>query len=105
MSLIKILLEGAKVEYQNEREQIVDRIEELESLLIKIENAGRWTLTTTVMGMETHYPRLEKDLNLLVRCELIKGQVKYTKHNAYLEYVVTEKGEAMVKHILTEKEK
>ena len=74
-------------------------MEELKDLLIRIKEAGRWTLTTNVMGMENHNPELEKDLDLLTRCGLIKSQVKYTKHNTYREYMVTQRGEVIVKHI------
>ena len=93
----KILLEKAEEEFQRERKKIIERSEELKSLLIRIGKVGRWTLTTSVMGMETHHPEQEEDLDLLERCGLIESKIKYTKHNEYRECTVTEKGQAVVK--------
>ena len=93
----RILLEKIEEDYQEERKKVIERSEELRSLLIKIANAGRWDLTTSVMGMETHHPEQQEDLDLLERCGLIESKVKYTKHNEYREYSITRKGQAIVK--------
>jgi hypothetical protein len=93
----KILLEKVEEDFQKERKEVVERSEELKSLLIRIAKAGRWSLTISVMGMETHHPEQEKDLDLLERCGLIESKVKYTEHNEYREYSVTEKGQAIVR--------
>ncbi len=89
-------------DFQKERKKVVEHSEELKSLLIRIAKAGRWTLTMSVMGMETHHPEQEKDLDLLERCGLIESKVKYSKHNEYHEYSVTEKGQAVVRQFLTD---
>lgn len=89
-------------DFQKERKKVVERSEELKSLLIRIAKARRWTLTMSVMGMETHHPQQEKDLDLLERCGLIESKVKYSKHNEYREYSVTEKGQAIVRQFLTD---
>ena len=70
--------------------------------MIKIANAGRWDLATSVMGMETHHPEQEKDLDLLERCGLIESRIKYTKHNEYREYTITRKGQTIVKPVKKE---
>jgi len=96
----KILLEKVEEDFQKERKEVVERLEELKSLLIMIAKVGRWSLALSVMGMETHHLEQEKDLDLLERCGLIESKVKYTKHNEYREYSVTEKGQAIVKQFL-----
>ena len=96
----KILLKGIEKGFQKERKNVVERSEDLQALLVRIAKAGRWSLPTSVMGMETHHPELENDLTLLEKCDLISSKVKYTKHNTYREYVVTEKGKAMVKQFI-----
>lgn len=101
IDLSKILLKKIEEDFQKERKKVVERSEDLKSLLIRIAKAGRWSLPTSVRGMETHHPELEKDLNLLERCGLISSKVKYTKHNAYREHFVTEKGKAMAKQFAT----
>lgn len=97
----KILLEKLEEDSRKERKEVVERSEELKSLLIRIAKAGRWTLTMSVMGMDTHHPELEKDLDLLEKCGLIGSRVKYSKHNEYREYSVTQKGQASVQQFLT----
>lgn len=98
----KTMLKKIDEDFRKERKQVVERSEDLKSLLIRIAKSGRWSLPTIVRGMETHHPELERDLNLLERCGLISGKVKYTKHNAYQEYVVTEEGKAMIRQFTTD---
>lgn len=74
----------------------------MKSLLIKIAEAGRWSLPTSVRGMETHHAELEKDLNLLEKCGLISYKVRYTKHNEYHEYSVTKNGQAVVRQLIND---
>ncbi len=78
---------------------IVEYSENLKSLLIKIAEARRWSLLTSVRGLETHHAELEKDLSLLERCGLISCKVKYTKHNEYHEYSITKNGQALVRQL------
>jgi len=92
----KILLEKVEEDFQKRRKEVVNRSEALKFLLTTIAKAGRWYLTTNVMGMDTHHPELERDLELLEGSGLIESKVKYTKHNSYREYSVTKKGEAIV---------
>jgi predicted transcriptional regulator len=98
----KILLERIKEDFQEEKKKVVEHLEELKSLLIRIAKAGRWTLTTTAMGMETHHPEQKRYLDLLEGCGLIESKIKYTKHNEYREYSVTEKGQALVRQFFSD---
>jgi len=97
----KTLIKKVEEDFQKERKYVVERSEDLKSLLIKIEKVGTLSLPTSVRGMETHHPELERDLNLLEGCGLISGKVRYTKHNAYHEYFITEKGKTMVRQFAT----
>ena len=77
-------------------------LERYKSRIIEIAKAGRWDLPIFIEGAETHYERDEKDLNLLERSRLIKGKMKYTEHNAYREYTLTEKGAELARKLLKE---
>ena len=90
----EFLLKKIEEDFQNERKKVMERMEDLKSLLVRIAEAGRWSLPTSVRGMDTHSPELERDLNLLERCGLISSKVRYTEHNAYREYFVTGKGKS-----------
>jgi len=102
IELNKILLQRINEDFQEEKKKVVEHLEELKSLLIRIAEAGRWTLTTTAMGMETHHPEQERYLDLLERCGLVESKVRYTKHNEYREYSVTEKGQALVRQFFSD---
>lgn len=97
IDLNKILLEKVEEEVQEKRKEFVKRSERLKSLLIRIAKARRWTITTNMMGTDINHPEQERDLDLLEECGLIKSKVKYTKHNSYREYSITEKGQAIVR--------
>ena len=92
----RILLKRIEEDFEKERKKITEHSDDLKSLLIKIGKAGRWSLPTSVMGTDTHHPELEKGLDLLERSGLIRSKAVYTKHNAYQEYSLAEKGKAMV---------
>lgn len=96
-----ILLKEAEDSFHIRCSEIVENLERLKSRLIEIANVGRWTLPIFVMGSETHYPEHEKDLDLLERCGLIKSKVRYSKHNAYREYTVTDEGAALAERLKT----
>lgn len=96
-----ILLKQTEDDFHRECKQIVENLGRLKSRLIEIANLGRWTLPIFVMGSETHYPQYEKDLDLLESCGLIKSKVRYTRHNAYREYTVTNEGAALADRLRT----
>lgn len=98
--LIEIILkkfeEDAKQRIQEEREEIVQRSENLKSYLANIAKIGKWSLPLFIRGMEIRHPEHEKNLELLERCGLIKSRIKYTEHNIYREYLLTEEGAALI---------
>lgn len=100
IDLNKILLQKIEEDFRKEQKKVAERSEELKSLLMRIAKAGKWSLPIIVMGMETHHLEQEKDLDLLEKCGLIGSKVKYTKRNAYREYSVTEKGQALIRQFI-----
>ncbi len=100
MSDLKIvLLKSMEEDYQLECREIQERLEGIKSLLREIAGTNGWKLPVTVMGMEMHYPDYERDLKLLERCGLLKSTVKFTERNSYRLYVLSEKGEALIKSL------
>jgi len=94
-----ILLKGIEEDFQEECNGVVERLEHIKSLLVNIATTGSWRLPITVMGMETHSPEYERDLNLLERCGLVKSRVKFTERNSYRVYELSQEGAALVKRL------
>jgi len=94
--MLKRIEENAKQRVQEEREEIVQRSDHLKSYLINIAKIGRWSLPLVIRGMETRHPEHEKNLELLERCGLVKSRIKYTEHNIYREYSLTEEAAALI---------
>lgn len=94
--MLKRIEENAKQRIQEEREEIVQRSEHLKFYLTNIAKIGKWSLPLSIRGMETRNPEHEKNLELLERCGLVKSRIKYTEHNIYREYLLTEEGAALI---------
>ncbi len=94
--MLKRIEENARQRVQEEREEIVQRSEHLKSYLINIAKIGKWSLPLAIRGMETRHPEHEKNFELLERCGLVKSRIKYTEHNIYREYFLTEEGAALI---------
>jgi len=92
-----VLLQRMEEDFQAECQVIIQRLDHYKTLLKKIANAGRFSLPVTVRGTDVHHPEYEKDLDLLERCGVVQSRVKFTKHNAYREYVLTERGQALIR--------
>jgi hypothetical protein len=74
----------------------------IKTLLLKIAQAKKFDVLIWMEG--THQPELEdeKDLGLLERANLIKGQTKYTHRNVYRQFELTKKGEDIAKQLSAE---
>jgi hypothetical protein len=92
-----VLLQSVEQDFQAECQIITQRLDHYKTLLNTIARAGRFSLPITVRGTDVHHPEYEKDLNLLERCGVVKSRVKFTQHNAYREYVLTDKGQALIR--------
>lgn len=96
-----ILKKVAEEDYKSENAEIEEGLERYKSLILKIANVKKFDLAIWVEGSEMHL-KYEKDLNLLERGNLVKGQIRYTERNAYREYKLTKKGTELVKKLLEE---
>ncbi|MCL6579647.1 MAG: hypothetical protein K6T73_09745 [Candidatus Bathyarchaeota archaeon] len=94
--MLKRIEENTRQRIQEECKEIVQRSENLKSYLINIAKIGKWSLPLTIRGMEIRHPEHEKNLDLLERCGLIKSRIKYTEHNTYREYLLTEEGTELI---------
>lgn len=100
--LKNVLYKQAEDDYKRECREIEEGLERYKSHLIKIAQAGKWDFPIFIEGWETHREQDERDLNLLERSRLIKSEIKYTEHNAYREYRVTEKGAELASKLMKE---
>jgi hypothetical protein len=63
------------------------------ALLLKISQAKKYDFLISLEGTKQNdLNEGEKDLNLLERANLIKGQTRYTHRNVYRQYELTQKG-------------
>ena len=92
-----VLLQKVEEDFQAECQVIIQKLDHYKGLLITIAKAGRFSLAITVRGTDVHHPEYEKDLGLLERCGVVTSRTKFTKHNAYREYTLTERGHALIR--------
>jgi hypothetical protein len=103
LDLITILNKVVEEDYKRKELEIEKGLERFKSLLQEIAKAKKWDLTIWVEGTNVKgVKEYEKDLNLLERGNIIKGEMKFTERNAYREYQLTKKGSELVKKLLKE---
>ena len=106
MSLdLKEILSGVVEEDHKRMEMELEQgLERFKSLLFEIEKAKKWDLAIWVEGEKNDVGlrKYEKDLNLLERGNLIKGEMKFTEHNTFREYQLTVKGLELIKKLSDE---
>jgi hypothetical protein len=98
-----ILTQVAKEDYESEELEIEKSLTRFKSLLFEIARAKKWDLAIWVEGTAvSDAEKVEKDLNLLERGNLVKGKMKFTERNAYREYQLTKKGNELLKKLQKE---
>ena len=98
-----ILTQVAKEDYASEELEIEKSLTRFKSLLFEIARAKKWDLAIWVEGTAvSDAEKVEKDLNLLERGNLVKGKMKFTERNAYREYQLTKKGNELLKKLQSE---
>lgn len=98
-----ILTQVAKEDYASEELEIEKSLTRFKSLLFEIARAKKWDLAIWVEGTAvSDAEKVEKDLNLLERGNLVKGKMKFTERNAYREYQLTKKGNELLKKLQKE---
>ena len=101
--LLMILTQVAKEDYANEELEIEKNLERFKSLLFEIARAKKWDLAIWVEGTAvSDAEKIENNLNLLERGNLVKGKTKFTERNTYREYQLTKKGTELLKKLQSE---
>jgi hypothetical protein len=103
-SELKMLLKKVVVE-DNERTEIdlEEGINRYKSLLLKLAKEKTLDIIYSVQG--TEQPDLNKnkrDLDVLERAHLVKGQTKYTHRNEYRQYELTIEGAELAEKLAKE---
>lgn len=91
------LLQRVEEDFQAECQVIIQRLDHYKGLLLTIAKFGKFSLPVTVRGTDVHHPEHEKDLSLLERCGVVTSRLKFTKHNTYREYALTDRGHALIR--------
>ncbi len=98
-----ILRKTVEEDYRHKVADIDQNFERYKSIILKIADTEKWDLLVWFEGTEPEdLKKYEKDLNLLERADLVKGQLKYTERNAFREYQLTKKGTELVEKLLNE---
>jgi hypothetical protein len=107
-SLLKEMLDKvAEEDFKKEKEEIEQRarrgLPRFKSLILAIKKQKIYDLVVLAEGSTpTGIKKIEKDLNMLERANLIKGEMKFTRRNTYRRYVLTKKGDALAESLLKE---
>jgi hypothetical protein len=95
-----ILKKVAEEDFKSEETIIDERIRNYKSLILKIAEVGTFDLPVWIEGSQpSNFKKYERDLNMLERGNLIKGEMKYTERNAYRQYKLTKKGIDLAKKL------
>lgn len=98
-----ILRKTVEEDYKHRIAEIDEGFERYKSLILKIAETEKWDLLAWFEGTEPEdLEKYEKDLDLLERADLVKGQLKYTERNAFREYHLTKRGAELAKKLLNE---
>jgi hypothetical protein len=101
--LRQILRHVAEEDYESEEEAMERGLDRYKTLLLEIARVKSFDLAISVEGSEAGFQKAERDLSVLERANLVKGEMNYTHHNAYREYRLTKKGTELATRLLKEK--
>jgi hypothetical protein len=104
------LLLGAYIEkvveedFEKEKEEINEEgLRRLKVLMLAIKKAKRYDLVILAEGsIPTAINQAEKDLNMLERANLVKGELRFTSRDTYRRYVLTKKGDDLAESLMKE---
>jgi hypothetical protein len=97
--LNKVALEGSKLK-ETEFEEEINRYK---SLLFKMAKEKKLDIIISFEGTQQRdLAKNERDLDLLERAHLVKGETKYTERNVYRQYELTTKGAELVETLSKE---
>jgi hypothetical protein len=93
----------AKENFDLEQQQLEENIPRIKDLLLKLAHLKKLDIVVLMEGTKPlELNRDERDLVALEKANLIKGTTRYTDHNMYRRYELTEEGEEVAKQIAAE---
>ncbi len=107
ISLKEYLDKVAEEDFEKEKEEIDQRAKKglprFKALILAIKKAKRYDLVLLAEGSApAGIKKTEKDLNMLERANLIKGEMKFTSRDMYRRYVLTKKGDDLAESLMKE---
>lgn len=109
MSLLlkEFLDKVAEEDFKREKEEINQRarngLAEFKALIVAIKKAKKYDLVLLAEGsMPRGIKKTERDLNMLERANLIRGELRFTGRDTYRRYVLTKKGDDLAESLLKE---
>lgn len=107
-SLLKAFLdEVAEEDFEREKEEINQRarkgLPRLKALILAIKKGKIYDLVILAEGsVPRGVKKIEEDLNMLERANLIKGEMKFCDRDTYRRYVLTKKGDDLAESLMKE---
>ncbi len=105
-SELKIMLNKV-AEEDKEREEIEFEkgTTRYESLLLRIAEEKKLNIVISIEGvLQNDFNEEQKDLTVLEKAQLVKGETKYTHRNEYRQYELTTKGIELAQKLSKEKD-
>ena len=106
--LLEALLEKvAEEDFEKEKEELEQRtrkgLPRFKALILDIKKAKRYDLVLLAQGSAPELIKdTERDLDVLERANLIKGETRFTNRDTYRRYVLTKKGDDLAESLLNE---
>ena len=101
--LKSMLSKVAEEDNKREEKEIAQGMQRYKALLLKISKEKTLDVTITVEGTpKEDISKNQQDLSILQRANLVKEQTKYTHHNVYRQYELTQKGTELVEKLSKE---
>jgi len=101
--LRQILRRVAQEDYAREEKAIERGLDRYKTFLLEIARVKTFDPAIWIEGSNTGFQKDERELSILERANLVKGETNFTHHNAYREYRLTKKGAELAARLLNEK--
>ena len=96
------LTKVSEEDHEQDAKNLESEFPRIKTLLLKIAQAKKFDVLIWMEGTPQTELKEEKDLGMLERANLIKGQTKYTHRNAYRQFELTKKGEDLATQLSAE---
>jgi hypothetical protein len=97
----------AEEDFKKEKEELNQRAKQglpnFKALLLATKRAKKYDLVLLAEGCAPEgVIETERDLNMLERANLVKGEMKFTDRDTYRRYVLTKKGDDLAERLIKE---